>query len=135
MHNTQLKDKETVDPSTDSLISLSRYFGHSMSDPGYSYRTKAEVKTVRETQDPLKKFENRIIKSELTTKTELQRIKAEVNTEVDVAAQQATKDPSPDVKELTADCYVQYSDVIRLPGFLTLSKHRHFGYYKAESAQ
>ena len=48
-----------------------RYSGHSMSDPGTSYRTREEVQEVRQTRDPITSFKEKIINSGLVTADEL----------------------------------------------------------------
>lgn len=48
-----------------------RYSGHSMSDPGTSYRTREEVQEVRQTRDPITSFKEKIIKADLVTADEL----------------------------------------------------------------
>lgn len=48
-----------------------RYSGHSMSDPGTSYRTREEVQEVRQTRDPLTSFKERILNSNLVTADEI----------------------------------------------------------------
>lgn len=44
-----------------------RYFGHSMSDPGYSYRTREEIKAVQTEQDPIMLFTKLVIQKGLMT--------------------------------------------------------------------
>ncbi|KAJ9593620.1 hypothetical protein L9F63_014798, partial [Diploptera punctata] len=51
-----------------------RYSGHSMSDPGTSYRTREEVQEVRQTRDPITSFRERILTAELATSDELKKI-------------------------------------------------------------
>lgn len=48
-----------------------RYSGHSMSDPGTSYRTREEVQEVRQTRDPITSFKEKIISHNLVTAEEI----------------------------------------------------------------
>lgn len=48
-----------------------RYSGHSMSDPGTSYRTRDEIQEVRQTRDPITSFKEKMINSGLVTLEEL----------------------------------------------------------------
>ena len=48
-----------------------RYSGHSMSDPGTSYRTREEVQDVRQTRDPITSFKEKIVTAGLVTTDEL----------------------------------------------------------------
>lgn len=48
-----------------------RYSGHSMSDPGTSYRTREEVQEVRQTRDPITSFKDKILNAGLVTAEEL----------------------------------------------------------------
>ncbi|KAJ8685807.1 hypothetical protein QAD02_021600 [Eretmocerus hayati] len=60
-----------------------RYSGHSMSDPGTSYRTREEIQEVRQTRDPLTSFKERILDSGLVTADELKLLEPRpVNTKI-----------------------------------------------------
>lgn len=48
-----------------------RYSGHSMSDPGTSYRTRDEIQEVRQSRDPITSFREKIINNELATPDEI----------------------------------------------------------------
>lgn len=49
-----------------------RYHGHSMSDPGTTYRTRDEVQSHRKTTDPIIKLGLIIIENKLATPEELE---------------------------------------------------------------
>jgi len=51
-----------------------RYSGHSMSDPGTSYRTRAEIQAVRMTRDPITSFKEKILSTNLATVEDLKVI-------------------------------------------------------------
>lgn len=48
-----------------------RYSGHSMSDPGTSYRTRDEIQEVRQTRDPITSLREKIISNNLVTAQEI----------------------------------------------------------------
>lgn len=48
-----------------------RYGGHSMSDPGTTYRTREEIQHMRSTNDPITGLKQRILDAGFATETEL----------------------------------------------------------------
>lgn len=48
-----------------------RYSGHSMSDPGTTYRTREEIQAVRLTRDPITSFKEKIISTNIATVDDL----------------------------------------------------------------
>lgn len=51
-----------------------RYHGHSMSDPGLTYRTREEVAEVRKTIDPILQLRNVILENKVATENDLKDI-------------------------------------------------------------
>lgn len=84
-----------------------RYSGHSMSDPGTSYRTRDEIQEVRQTRDPITSFKEKIISANLVTADEIKKIDGEIRTQVDEATKQAKTDAEIGLDELPADIYSQ----------------------------
>ncbi|XP_011505777.1 PREDICTED: probable pyruvate dehydrogenase E1 component subunit alpha, mitochondrial [Ceratosolen solmsi marchali] len=82
-----------------------RYSGHSMSDPGTSYRTREEIQEVRQTRDPLTSFKERILHANLVTNDELKKMENDIRKEVDDAIKSAKSDKEVPISELTTDIY------------------------------
>ena len=75
-----------------------------MSDPA-QYRTRDEVKEVREHSDPIESLKNLIIENNFLTEDKLQVLNAEIKQVVDQSAQFAADSPLPDPSELFVDVY------------------------------
>ncbi|KAI3388174.1 hypothetical protein SNEBB_009897 [Seison nebaliae] len=86
-------------------MSTYRYMGHSMSDPGNSYRTREEVQEVRRTRDPIVSFKEKILSNELATGDELRQIEKKVKEEMLEAEQFVRKESEPAVEELFDNVY------------------------------
>merc|ERR1711887_57991 len=86
-------------------ISTYRYHGHSMSDPGTSYRTREEVQEMRQTRDPITGFRDRIVGAGLAEISELKAIEVQVRKDVDADVKKAKADGELDVDELYNDIY------------------------------
>eukprot|EP01099_Mayorella_cantabrigiensis_P000199 TRINITY_DN1089_c0_g1_i2.p1 TRINITY_DN1089_c0_g1~~TRINITY_DN1089_c0_g1_i2.p1 ORF type:complete len:398 (-),score=95.79 TRINITY_DN1089_c0_g1_i2:57-1172(-) len=86
-------------------FSTYRYSGHSISDPGTSYRTREEVNEMRQKRDPISRLKAFIEEHNLATADELKEIDRQVKAEVDEAAEFAKTTPEPDPSELFTHVY------------------------------
>ncbi|GAB7360225.1 hypothetical protein MBLNU230_g7985t1 [Neophaeotheca triangularis] len=89
-----------------------RYGGHSMSDPGTTYRTREEIQRMRSTNDPIAGLKQKILDWGVTSEEELKSIDKEarqlVDEEVAIAEKMEVPDPTPEV--LYEDIYVKGSE-------------------------
>ncbi|XP_041088788.1 pyruvate dehydrogenase E1 component subunit alpha, mitochondrial-like isoform X2 [Polyodon spathula] len=86
-----------------------RYHGHSMSDPGVSYRTREEIQEVRSKSDPISLLKDRMLSNNMASVEELKEIDVQVRKEIEEAAQFATTDPEPPLEDLCN--HIFYNDV------------------------
>jgi len=86
-------------------ISTYRYHGHSMSDPGTSYRSRDEVQEVRQSRDPITGFRDRIVSAGLVQQTEVKKIEQQVKKDIDADIKKAKSDQEIGVEELFWDMY------------------------------
>ncbi|XP_031100958.1 pyruvate dehydrogenase E1 component subunit alpha, mitochondrial [Ipomoea triloba] len=84
-----------------------RYHGHSMSDPGSTYRTRDEISGVRQERDPIERVRKLILSHDISTEKELKDIEKEVRKEVDEAITKAKECSMPDPSELFTNVYVK----------------------------
>nr|VDC61953.1 unnamed protein product [Brassica rapa] len=84
-----------------------RYHGHSMSDPGSTYRTRDEVSGVRQVRDPIERVRKLLLSHDIATEKELKDMEKEVRKEVDDAVAQAKESPVPEASELFTNMYVK----------------------------
>jgi pyruvate dehydrogenase E1 component alpha subunit len=82
-----------------------RYFGHSMADPDKTYRDKEEIKTYRETKDPVFLFEKELLLAKVLTKELVESINQSAMEEADAAAVFADESPDPTVADITKHIY------------------------------
>nr|CAX73452.1 pyruvate dehydrogenase E1 alpha 1 [Schistosoma japonicum] len=82
-----------------------RYHGHSMSDPGTSYRTREEVQSMRRGRDPIALFQKSIIDNGLCTQDEAKEIEKRVRTEVDKDVEKALNDSEPPLETMFGNIY------------------------------
>jgi len=88
-------------------ISTYRYHGHSMSDPGTSYRSRDEVQEVRQSRDPITGFRDRIVGAGLVDQAEVKKIEQRVRKEVDADVKKAKEDKEIGEEQLFWDMYQQ----------------------------
>merc|ERR1739844_519866 len=105
-------------------ISTYRYHGHSMSDPGTSYRTRDEVQEVRQTRDPITGFRDRLVSAQLAEVSELKEIEIEVKKSVDADVKKAKSDSEIGSEELFYDIYENNLEG-KIRGITPWDKHDH----------
>jgi len=90
-----------------------RYKGHSMSDPGITYRTRDEVDTVRETRDPIERVLRYLEELGWKDEKELDQITEETKEQVASALKKATEAKPPEIAELFKDVLIEDNFFIR----------------------
>jgi len=91
-----------------------RYHGHSMSDPGISYRTRDEVSGVRTARDPVALVKKWLLELELATADEIKSVEQMVRKEIDEAVEAAKSADPPPASELTRDIFSGTYDAPRM---------------------
>ncbi|KAH0544906.1 alpha subunit of pyruvate dehydrogenase [Glutinoglossum americanum] len=89
-----------------------RYGGHSMSDPGTTYRTREEIQRMRSTNDPIAGLKQKLLDWEVVTEEELKAIDKDARKYVDDEVAEAEKMPPPEPTPqiLFEDIYVRGSE-------------------------
>lgn len=89
-----------------------RYGGHSMSDPGTTYRTREEIQRMRSTNDPIAGLKQKLLDWEVTTEEELKGLEKDARAEVDaeVKEAEAMEPPEATQRNLYEDIYVRGSE-------------------------
>jgi len=105
-------------------IATYRYSGHSMSDPGTSYRTREEIQEVRQTRDPIMLWKEKILGANLISSDKLKEIDAGIRKEVDAAVKTAKTDAELAVEELATDVYYQPLEE-NIRGLTPMETYRH----------
>lgn len=77
-----------------------RYHGHSMSDPGTSYRTRDEVQNMKKTVDPITSFRKRCVDAGLLTADQIKTIDKEVKKHIEEETEKALSSPEPALSEI-----------------------------------
>ncbi|KAF9307257.1 alpha subunit of pyruvate dehydrogenase [Mortierella antarctica] len=93
-----------------------RYGGHSMSDPGTTYRTREEIQHMRSNNDPITGLKQRLLEFNVITEDEMKAIDKAARVEVDQAVEEAKASPEPDVDQLFTQIYQKEAGVKSLRG-------------------
>lgn len=94
-------------------IDTYRYQGHSMSDPGSTYRTPDDVKNYRSHKDCINRVRNMIVSNNLATEDELKAIERTIKDNIMEDIEKIKKDPYPESSELLTNVYVEDSPYVR----------------------
>lgn len=84
-----------------------RYVGHSMSDPGTTYRTREEIEEVRKQRDPIEKVRNKILENDVATADELKDIEKSVRKFLSKESEECESSALPQEEELWKDILVE----------------------------
>ncbi|GAA5908489.1 hypothetical protein JCM5296_004774 [Sporobolomyces johnsonii] len=93
-----------------------RYGGHSMSDPGTTYRTREEIQHMRSSNDPITGLKNLLLEWKVISEADLKKIDKDARTEVEVAVEEAKKSPEPAQSAMHDDVYFRGTNPMWLRG-------------------
>lgn len=102
-----------------------RYGGHSMSDPGTTYRTREEIQHMRSNNDPITGLKQLILELNVVTEDELKAIDKAARTEVDQAVEVSKASPEPELDTFWTNVYKEEAGVPFLRGREPEELHRY----------
>ena len=82
-----------------------RYKGHSMSDPGVSYRKREEISKMRDEKDPIEIVKHLLFDHKLASEDEVGEIQDKIKENISKTAAEALKDAWPEKNELFTHIY------------------------------
>jgi pyruvate dehydrogenase E1 component alpha subunit len=103
-----------------------RYHGHSMSDPGTTYRNREEIAFTRSTRDPLEFVKKTMIEAGFADPEELKETEKRIRKSVQKAVLKAKEFHRPPLEELTKHIFIpaldkrgesEYPKHIRMPDY------------------
>jgi pyruvate dehydrogenase E1 component alpha subunit len=100
-----------------------RYHGHSMSDPGTTYRTRDEVGGIRQARDPIEYVKKLLIDNNMATVDSIKQIEKDIRNQVQEALTRAKNGSFPPAEWLykdvysTADFKNEEQEFIRMPDY------------------
>eukprot|EP00347_Sterkiella_histriomuscorum_P003521 403363982 len=79
-----------------------RYHGHSMSDPGITYRTREEINEVRAKRDPIEIVRKLLLENSWAAEAELKDIEKKIRADIEADVEKMKSDPEPTFEDLYA---------------------------------
>ena len=100
-----------------------RYHGHSMSDPGTTYRNREEIAFTRSTRDPLEFVKKCLVDADFCNAEEIKEMEKKIRKLVQQEVMKAKESPRPGLDELPKHIYAanlepgnqQYPPFVRMP--------------------
>ena len=102
-----------------------RYGGHSLSDPGTTYRTRDEIQKMRSSSDPIQGLKTHIIEWGVMEESELKKVDKAAKEFVDKELEEAKNSPPPPEEDLYKHVYVEGTE----PKFLRGRERNEIHYY------
>lgn len=77
-----------------------RYHGHSMSDPGITYRSREEINEVRANRDPIEIVRKLLLENSWAAESELKEIEKKIRADIEADVEKIKNDPEPTAEDL-----------------------------------
>jgi len=102
-----------------------RYHGHSMSDPGTTYRNRDEIEFTRSNRDPIEQVKSCLLEAQFMTAEEIKGTEKRIRKEVQKATMKAKEMADPEYKEVVTEIYAKsltphdatFPPFVRMPDF------------------
>ena len=98
-----------------------RYHGHSMSDPGTTYRNRDEIAFTRSTKDPLEFVKKCLVDAEFLTPDEIKDMEKKIRKDVQKEVLKPKESPVPGPEELFTHIFA--TDLVPRSGNMEMPEH------------